>query len=263
MPLSPAHIAGYGATRLIAVHGWLGDHRLFEPFFAHIDPAGCTCAFLDCRGYGSRRGEPGPYDIDAIAADILNLADGLSWQSFHVIGHSMGAMAAQQLMVDVPERICSAILVCPVPASGARIDDYRRSLLLRAIADPAARRELIDANTGRRRDAAWLDATLELSVQSTDPRALEGYMAAWTGTGFAALMDGSAVPVLAVCGELDPAAPAQVVRDTIITWCRNSSLAVIAGSGHYPMREDPAALWRAVAGHLASLGATRNTSSSC
>lgn len=258
MPVLPARVIGHGDTRLIAVHGWLGDHRLFEPFFDHIDPARFSCAFLDCRGYGDRRSEPGPFTIGAIAADILSLADHLSWETFDVIGHSMGAMAAQRLMVDAPNRIRSAILIAPVPASGARIDSRRRDLLLRAITDPVARRELIDTNTGRTRDSRWLDALLELSLLSTGRQALEAYMAAWTRTNFAAEVVGSQVPLLAICGELDPGSPAQLMRETILAWCPNASLAVMNGAGHYPMREEPAALSRLISQHVSYLqGDTR------
>lgn len=252
MPLAGS-VVGHGGERLIAVHGWLGDHRLYEPFLDSIDPDRVTCAFLDCRGYGGRLEESGPCTIDGIAADVLSLAGQLGWEAFGVIGHSMGAMAAQRLMVDAPERIRSAILVAPVPASGARVDSGRRALLLRAIADPAARRELIDINTGRRRDNRWLDQLLELSLLSTGRRALEEYMAAWTETDFAAEVAGSEVPVLAICGELDPASPAQRMRETILVWCRHASLVVMEGAGHYPMREDPAGLWRVISHHLSWL----------
>jgi len=36
---------------------------------------------------------------------------------------------------------------------------------------------LIDVNTGRIRERAWLERLRDLSVAGTDPRALEGYLA--------------------------------------------------------------------------------------
>ena len=62
----------------------------------------------------------------------------------------MGGMAAQRLLIDAPARLETAVLIAPVPASGARIDAARRELLQRAIHDPGARCELIERNTGQR-----------------------------------------------------------------------------------------------------------------
>jgi len=258
----PASIVGHGAIRVIAVHGWLGGSELFAPAFPLIDTARYSCAFLDCRGYGERLLDAGPFTIEAIAEDVLAVADQLSWDRFHVMGHSMGGMVAQRLMVDAPGRIESAVLIAPVPASGAKIDERRRHLLLRAIVDPAARRELIDVNTGRVRDRQWLDAVLELSLRSTRREALEGYMAAWTGTDFAAEFAGGNVPSVVICGELDPGISPQLMRDTILRWSPAADLVVMSGVGHYPMREDPVEFWRVVSQRLQAATATSRRSSS-
>ena len=233
---------------LIAVHGWLGDHRLFDPLLPYL-----TCAFLDCRGYGDRLHHPGPFTIETIAADVVSLADRLGWKRFHVLGHSMGGMAAQRLMIDVPDRLQSAILLAPVPACGSRIDAQRRDLLLRAMTEPAVRRELIDANTGRCRDAVWIEDLLKLSLESTNPAALGAYLTAWTETDFSREIAGCDVPAVAICGELDPAVPAALVERTIQAWCPNTAVEVLPSVGHYPMREDPAALASVILRHLASV----------
>lgn len=124
--IAPVKVVGNGPERIIAVAGWMGDHHLFDPFVPLVDPARYSFALLDARGYGSRKNSDGPFTIEQIAADIVSCADGLSWSKFHVIGHSMAGMSAQRLVVDVPARIASAILLAPVPASGARIDEQRR-----------------------------------------------------------------------------------------------------------------------------------------
>jgi pimeloyl-ACP methyl ester carboxylesterase len=135
-------------VRVVVTHGWIADHTLFDPFIDCIDRARFTYAFLDCRGYGTRRDEPGLCTMDTVAAEVRAVTSRLGWPRFHVIGHSMGGMVAQRLMVDVPDRLASVILLAPVPASGARLDATRRALLQRAIIEPAARRALITANTG-------------------------------------------------------------------------------------------------------------------
>ncbi|MDQ0474053.1 alpha/beta fold hydrolase [Labrys wisconsinensis] len=247
MSIAPARIVGAGPRRLLAIHGWMGDHRLFEPFLAALDPTRFTCALLDCRGYGRRRGEAGEWTVAAIAHDALALADGLGWDRFHGLGHSMGGMAVQRLMVDSPDRLQSAVLVAAVPASGARLGPERRALLLEAIETPAARRRLIDINTGGGCDDAFLDRLVRLSLSASRPDALKAYMDSWTGTDFAEEARGSRVPVLAVVGARDPgAASAQALPPLYPAL----TLRVMAGSGHYPMQEEPAVLATLVAGHI-------------
>ena len=224
---------------IIAVHGWLADHHLFDPLLHHVD-----LACLDCRGYGARRDVAGPFRIATIADDVLALADDRGWDTFHVLGHSMGGQAAQGLMVRAAHRLRSAILVAPVPACGSRISTERRQFLERAIHDPDVRRELIDVNTGHRHNQRWLDDLLRLSLDSANPDALRAYITAWTETDFAAAMPATRTPILAIAGRHDPAVPLSLLRDTIQTWRPDAVVVELEDAGHYPMLESPVALAR-------------------
>jgi len=244
---------GTGPIRVIVAHGWIADHSLFDPFIALIDRRRFTFLFPDCRGYGARREEPGPRSIAGMALDILATADAAGWQRFHVIGHSMGGMAAQRLMIDAPARLVSAVLIAPVPATGARIDATRRSLLQRAMAEPEARRALIDANSGRKRSAAWVDHVLKLSLRTTCGDALADYLIAWSGTDFSREVRPSATPVHVVIGDLDPGAPRVRMAETILRWHPHATLRELTGVGHYPMQECPADLWTEVDRRLSAV----------
>jgi len=235
---------GTGPIGVIVAHGWIADHSLFDPFIPLIDGRRFTFAFPDCRGYGGRRAEAGPRTIAGVAQDILATADALGWPRFHVIGHSMGGMAAQRLMIDAPARLVSTVLLAPVPATGARIDAARREMLQRAIADPVARRALIDANSGRKQSAAWVDHVLQLSLRTTCADALTDYLTAWSGTDFSREVRPAATPVHVVVGALDPGAPPDRMAETILSWHPHATLHELAGVGHYPMQECPADLWR-------------------
>ena len=82
--------------KVLVIHGWFWDHRVFTPIFDCLDAVKCTHAFLDIRGYGNSRKLSGEYNIAEVAADAIALADRLGWQEFHVVGHSMGGKAAQK-----------------------------------------------------------------------------------------------------------------------------------------------------------------------
>ncbi|WP_394890506.1 alpha/beta fold hydrolase [Mesorhizobium sp. AaZ16] len=248
--LAPTRVVGNGGTRVVVSHGWMADHTLFDPLVELIDQDIFTYAFIDCRGYGARRDEEGPMTVEAAAEDAIAVANHLGWERFHVVGHSMGGMVAQRLMVDVPGRLLSAILIAPVPASGAKIDDDRRALLVRAAHEADIRRGLIDINTGKTRNDAFLDHVLAISLSSTTAKGLEAYMTSWTTTDFADKARGNLVPVLTIIGELDPGAQPQRIKDTILAWYPNARLEQMKGVGHYPMQEDPVALVSMMYEHL-------------
>jgi pimeloyl-ACP methyl ester carboxylesterase len=258
-PLPCTRPHGTGPTKVIAVHGWLAASDLFDPLIDHLDKDQWCVCFPDCRGYGKRTGVAGTMTIEEIAADVLALADSLGWSRFHVLGHSMAGMAAQRLMVDAPERLDSAFLLAPVPATGARVDEARRRLLRSAIIEPAARLELIDVNTGGLRDRDWVERLWELSMTGTDARAMEGYLASWSGPGFESDLVGQQCPTSVVIGSLDPGTPEDGVREIYRRLLSTVRFDVLAGVGHYAMQEAPEALVSAMERHFAYVREQRRT----
>jgi aminoacrylate hydrolase len=67
---------------------------------------------FDNRGLGRSVPWTGPVTIECMAADARALMDAAGWDSAHVVGHSMGGVIAQQLALDVPQRIRSLSLLC-------------------------------------------------------------------------------------------------------------------------------------------------------
>jgi pimeloyl-ACP methyl ester carboxylesterase len=228
------------AARVIAVHGWIADRHLFDPLLPHLDPQKLDFVGMNCRGYGVRRNDGGPYRIETIAGDVVHTADELGWEKFHVLGHSMGGMAAQHLMVHHPQRLHSAILLAPVPACGIHAGE----LSGRAVLNREARKQLIATNSGGVRDDVWQEEMVKLSFDTTMPEALDGYRQAWTETDFSAGMVNATTPLLSIVGALDPGITAALLRETIQTWCPNALLIEMERCGHYAMREAPAELAR-------------------
>ncbi len=247
---TPLRLVGHGPVRVLVCHGWIADHTLFDPLLALIDEGQFTVALPDCRGYGARRDEPGPYTVETVAADALAFATRLGWTRFHLIGHSMGGMAAQRLLIDAPERIASLLLLAPVSAGGARLPDERRALLRRAIAEPAARREVIARNTGGAWTAEGVERVLRLSLETTRADALAAYIESWSDTGFEREVRPARVPLHVVLGALDPGASPERLRETLLRWHPRATCEVLAGVGHYPMQESPARLAAIISGFL-------------
>lgn len=71
----------------------------------------CQTLAFDNRGIGQSPCQD-PISIEAMASDVLALMDAVSWDSAHVVGHSMGGVIAQQVALDAPKRVRSLSLLC-------------------------------------------------------------------------------------------------------------------------------------------------------
>ena len=74
--------------------------------------ASYTVIAFDNRGIGESTGGDGPLSIEAMAADALAVADASGASSFHLVGHSMGGIIAQQIAFAAPDRVRSLSLLC-------------------------------------------------------------------------------------------------------------------------------------------------------
>ena len=241
-PLDFATLVGTGPRHVIALHGWFGHAGGWGPLANSLDTQAFTYAFMDQRGYGSRRGSGGPYTLAQIAQDALALADALGWKRFALIGHSMGGASIQAVLAEAPDRVQALVGITPVPASGVPFDDASWSLFSSAETDPAARRTILDMTTGNRLTGTWLDAMVKSSLAQSDPEAVGAYLTAWAKTPFAERIQGKTLPVLVVAGEHDPALGADTCRATWLQHYPNARLEVMPNAGHYPMDETPVAL---------------------
>ena len=232
-------LMGEGASRVLMLHGWLGDQRIFEPLFDSLNLENFTYAFMDCRGYGSSRDLAGAYTIEEIARDAFTLAQQLGWDWFHVVGHCMGGMVAQHMLADDPERVRAAVLIAPVPACGMRFDEDTWALFQGAIDDPVNRAAIVDFSTGSRLSATWLEAMGARSVACSARAAFAGYLEAWMRTDFSARMSGGTQRIKVLLGEHDPAITPALMSETILAWNTRAEMDILYNCGHYPMLEMP------------------------
>ncbi|MFE1411610.1 alpha/beta fold hydrolase [Streptomyces sp. NPDC058746] len=104
---------GTGPVRVIVLHDWFGTSANWGSVLDYLDPEEFSYAFLDYRGYGERRDVSGRHTLAEIADDVLELADQLGWDTFSLLGHSMGGKAIQQVLVRAPERVEKLIGLTP------------------------------------------------------------------------------------------------------------------------------------------------------
>ncbi len=71
-----------------------------------------TLISIDNRGIGPSSQSTTPLSIEDMAADALAVADVEGIERFHLVGHSMGGMIAQQIALTAPARVLSLALLC-------------------------------------------------------------------------------------------------------------------------------------------------------
>ncbi|TNF99201.1 MAG: alpha/beta hydrolase [Gammaproteobacteria bacterium] len=232
---------GSGNEKVLVLHGWFGDYAVWEPTFNSLDKDTFTYVFMDYRGYGKSRDLQGDYSMGEIAGDAISLANELGINNFHVVGHSMGGMAMQRVILDIDDqnRIKSAVGIDPVPACGGQLDEQTWALFEGAIKNDENRYNILDFTTGNRNTSQWLNYMVERSHASTTEKAFAGYLNAWAKENFAEEAKGLETPTLVCIGEHDLAFSKEAMESTYLAWLPNSRLEIIANAGHYPMQEAP------------------------
>jgi pimeloyl-ACP methyl ester carboxylesterase len=230
---------GNGPIHVIGLHGWFGHACGWGPLAEVLDGDCFTYAFIDYRGYGTRRGIQGSYDMREIAGDVLSLADELGWEHFSLMGHSMGGKAMQAVALLAPARVTAMVGITPVPPTPVPFDAPTRSLFERAADDFTARMAVLDHSTGARLSRHWVEKMVLASTQHAEPDAFGAYFRAWADTDFSADIAGTTVPTLLLVGEHDPSLTAEVMEQTYGKAFADLSIDVIRNAGHYPMDETP------------------------
>jgi len=64
----------------------------------------------DARGHGASDVPSGPYSLDRLGRDVVELLDALGLRRVHLLGLSLGGIVAQWLGIHVPERVDRLVL---------------------------------------------------------------------------------------------------------------------------------------------------------
>lgn len=206
---------------------------------------------FDARGHGLSSVPGGPYTLEGLAGDLLELVDRLQLGTFAVVGVSVGGMVALRLAIDHPQRL-RAVVACDTAAKigdadtwNGRIDTAQTSGMT-ALADPVLLRWFPESIREGRADeiARWRDLLLRTPV--------EGYVAtcaALRDADLTAEVSSIAVPTLIVVGAVDQSTPVALVRDTAAR-IPGARFEIIEHAGHIPSIDQPARLAALIAEHL-------------
>ena len=87
-----------GNKTIVFLHGWPGNHNLFEYQFNQLPKLGYRCIGIDQRGFGKSDKPYGGYDYDRLSDDVRCVVNGLKLHDFILAGHSTGGAIAIRYM---------------------------------------------------------------------------------------------------------------------------------------------------------------------
>jgi len=205
----------------------------------------------ETRGHGGTPAPPGPYTVDDLAGDLLDLLDAHGLRSVSVCGTSLGAMTAIQLAATAPERVDRLALCCTsahLPPAGMWLDRARvvREHGTGAVADGVVARWFTPAFSAANR------ATVTGFTNGLAAVADEGYAACCEAIAAMDLRPRLAAvraPALVIAGADDRATPpshARALSDAL----PSARLAIVPGA-HLACVESPDEVTAALVAHLA------------
>lgn len=196
---------------------------------------------FDNRGSARSDVPEGPYTIQAMAADTVQLLDALDVAAAHVVGSSMGAMVAQEVAIQYPDKALTLTLIgaqCGGPHA------FVPPLEEAAVMETLATQEM----ESKKRARAWLphmfsegfladnrklvEQYVELSTrQPTSVTGLEAQWAALMSYDSWERLPSVTAPALILHGSVDRMVPVENA-DVLCVRIPNSRVAIIEGAGH-------------------------------
>ena len=110
--------SGKGKMRLVLIHGFGDDARMWLPLFEDFG-RDYTIIAPDLRGLGQSSRETTGYDKKTAARDIHELVKSLGYKDIYLVGHDIGMMVAYAYAAQFPADVKKlALLDAPIPGVG-------------------------------------------------------------------------------------------------------------------------------------------------
>jgi 3-oxoadipate enol-lactonase len=244
---------------IVFLHGFPHDRTLWAAQRVALAPH-ARCIVPDLRGFG-HSSTHGPFSMDQYADDVVALLDWLGIGSAVVCGLSMGGYVAMALWRRHPDRV-RAFVFCDTRADGDSEEGQRRRDELAALVKRDGARAIADAQ---------LTGMVGSTTRARRPEVIAG-LRAMMGRQPAAGIVGAlqamrdrpdsretlrtiSIPSLVIVGEddvLTPIKDARAIAEALPSVAR-VRLEIIAGAGHVPCLERPAATMHALSDFLSTL----------
>jgi 3-oxoadipate enol-lactonase/4-carboxymuconolactone decarboxylase len=242
-------VSGPPDAPVVVLSGSLGsDLRMWDPQVEPLVAAGFRVVRYDHRGHGRSPAPPGPYTLEELSRDLLELLDRLGVPRVSLVGLSLGGMVGMWLAEHEPSRVDRLVLCCTSARLGpAQMWEERartaRSSGMSTLADAAIGRWLTPAADPS------LAARLRSMVAATPA---EGYASCCTAIQTMSIEEGLGsitAPTLVISATEDPATP-PAHGLAIVSAVPGARLAVVDGAAHLGNVERPAEFTSLILDHL-------------
>ena len=233
---------GDANARLLFIHGWQADHRVWDGVIAELSPK-FRCIAVDLPGSGASRDAGGPYTIERFAAALLEVIEEHGLAPAIVVGHSMGAKIALQLAADAPDAVSSLVLIAPVPTGPAGFSEKGMSGLRATCGNAENARRWLSRLFAGEPDSAALRLVCEAAAQTPADAGLEA-LESWSGTDLSEAAGALATSAIVVAPQRDNVAMQKDRVAALLSHCRFVEL---PDAGHYAMLEKPREIAKIIA----------------
>lgn len=245
------HVQDMGTGPLvILLHGAGGSSHSFRHLIAYLTPHYRVIA-LDLPGQGfSVLGAHGQCSLNAMAQDIVDLAQEQGWDARAIIGHSAGAAIALRLTALLPLDAVIGINAAldrfdgvagwlfPALARFLSLLPFLPQVFSKLAATPRQVGQLL-ASTGSKLDAEGVDFYLRLMRMPSHVAATLSMMAQWNLDALLAALPQITQPCLLITAQGDLAVP-PAVSDRAAARLPNAQRMRIPQYGHLVHEEAPA-----------------------
>ena len=239
---------GSGEERVMFIHGFQASGRIWHAVQTALPEGRYTSVAVNNRGAGASAApdEESAFGVQPFAADALELAAQLGWDSFTLVGHSLGGATVAQMAVDSPERIKGLVLLDPADPDGLDIPAVDVEAFIDA--RMAARREQqARGGGGDGIDADDMDSEpwrvqLVADIVAAPERRLRGSLRSLSSLRLGGRVSTLPMPVLLAGGDADALIPLGAMLETWRKYPPGTGLHMWHGVGHSPNVDCPDAL---------------------
>ena len=242
------------APAVVLLHNIFCDRRIWDATVARLRPRFRVVA-LDLRGHGASSVPARPYRNADLVADVVAVMDRERIERAAIVGLSIGATVALELVLAHPARVDRLVLMGADAAPDGGLAALRNALFCVLVRLLGMRLFLLDTVaktlTGAtfRRDRSAYQA-FRARLARFSGRAAAYAMKAWTGRRpLAAAVAAISVPTLVVVGDEDVSCPLPS-GERLAAAVPAATLTRIAGAGHTMAAEQPHAVATTLAGFL-------------
>jgi pimeloyl-ACP methyl ester carboxylesterase len=235
---------------VVLLAGFGLSHEVWDGEVRELAAAGHRVVCVDLRGTGRSDKPFGSYAVERLASDVHAVLDALDVVDATITGWSFGGQVGLALAANAPERAGRLVLVCSNGVRASSSDGFPFGPPADTLLDALVAGERSDRIGSRYKTIAS-----GFAIADPDPRTVEYLvrvqlqMPSWAAvacyesyltTDLTAVLPSLSVPVIQILGADDvvtPVAGAHWLGARLSDW----RLVELAGCGHYPMFEAPAA----------------------